>query len=162
MRVVAEQDVLQGLGALEVVQLLQNWEPSIWTWTDGELQQQWTWRRKLKMKPEQLGVEWVEAQSDQALVAPLQSLAGPDCASSASALQDLRHWWHCAQDVVVLEAWLQHPKDRTVLPLPVHDRPCDQWRDVHETLERLQGSPSCPPASPAVGSTELVVPPTFE
>jgi hypothetical protein len=82
MRVVAEQGALQGL-ALEVVQLLQNWEPSIWTWTDGELQQQWTWRRKLKTRPEQVGVEWVEAQSDQALVAPLQSPAGPGCASSA-------------------------------------------------------------------------------
>ena len=109
----------------------------------------------------QLGVGWVEAQSDQALGAPLGS-AGLDCASSGSALQDLRHWWHCAQGVVVLEAWLQHPRDRTVLPLPVHDPPCDQWRDVHEMLERLRGSPSCPPASPAAGSTELVVPPTSE
>ena len=62
----------------------------------------------------------------------------------------------------MLEAWLQHLKDRTVLPLPVHDPPCDQWRDVPETLERLPGSPSCPPASPAAGSTELVVPPTSE
>ena len=58
----------------------------------------------------------------------------------------------------MLEAWLQHPRDRTVLPLPVHDPPCDQWRDVHEMLERLRGSPSCPPASQAVGSTELVGP----
>ena len=63
---------------------------------------------------------------------------------------------------MVLEAWLQHLKDRTVLPLPVHDPPCDQWRDVHGMLERLQDSPSCPPASPAAGSTELVVPPTSE
>ena len=104
MRVVAEQGVLQGLGALEVVQLLQNWEPSIWTWTDGEPQQQWTWRRKLKTRPEQVGVEWVEAQSDQALVAPLGSPEGPDCASSGSVLQDLMHWEHCAQDVEVPEA----------------------------------------------------------
>jgi len=46
MHVVTGQGVLQGLGALEVVQLLQNLEPLIWTWTDGEPQQQWTWRRK--------------------------------------------------------------------------------------------------------------------
>lgn len=114
------------------------------------------------MKPEQVGVEWVEAQSDQALVAPLQSPADPDCVSSVSVLQGSRRWWHCALDVVVLEAWLQHPRDRTVLPLPVHDRPCDQWRDVLETLERLQGSPSYPPASLAVGNTELVGLPTSE
>jgi len=159
-RGVAGQGVLQGWGVLEVVQLLQNWEPSIWTWTDGELRQLWTWRRRWRMMLGQLGVGWVEAQSDQALVAPLGSLAGLDCASSASALQDLKHWWHCAQDVVVLEAWLQHLRDRTVLPLPVHDPPCDQWRDGRERLERPQGNPSCPPASPAVDSTELVGPPT--
>ena len=91
-RGVAGQGALQGLGVPEVVQLLQNWEPLIWTWTDEELQQQWTWRMKWRRRPEQLGVGWVEAQSDQALVAPLESPAGQDCASSASTLQDLRHW----------------------------------------------------------------------
>ena len=119
------QGGLQGWGAPEVVQLLQNWEPSIWTWTDGELQQLWTWRRRRwKMMLGQLGVGWVEAQSDQALVAPLGS-AGLDCASSGSALQDLRHWWHCAQDEEVPGACLQLLTDRTVLPLPVHDQPYD-------------------------------------
>ena len=56
------------------------------------------------MRPERQGVEWVEAQSDQALVAPLGSPEGPDCASSGSVLQDLMHWEHCAQDVEVPEA----------------------------------------------------------
>jgi len=114
------------------------------------------------MRSEQGVVEWVEAQSDQALVAPLRFPADPNCASSASVLQDLMRWWHCVLDEVALEPWLQHPRDRTVPPLPVRDRPCDQWRDVLEMLERPQGNPSYPPASLAAGNTELVVLPTSE
>ena len=57
-----------------------------------------------KMRLGQQGAEWVEAQSDQALVAPLGSPEGPDCVSSGSVLQDLMHWEHCAQDVEVPEA----------------------------------------------------------
>ena len=150
---------LQGWGAPEVVQLLQNWEPSIWTWTDGELRQLWTWRRRWKMMLGQLGVGWVEAQSDQALVEPLGS-ASLDCASSGSTLQGLKHWWHCAQDEVEPEACLQLLRDRTVLPLPVHDQPYDQWKDGLARLEKLQDSPSCRPASQAVDNTELVGRPT--
>ena len=158
-RGVAGQGGLQGWGAPGVVQLLQNWEPSIWTWTDGELRRLWTWRRRWMMMLGQLGVGWVEAQSDQALGAPLGS-AGPDCASSGSALQGLKHWWHCAQDEEVPGACLQLLTDRTVLPLPVHDQPYDQWRDGRERLEKLQDSPSCQPASQAVDNTELVGRPT--
>jgi hypothetical protein len=103
-RGVARQDALQGWEVPEVAQLVQNWEPWIWTWTVGELLQQWIWRKMWKMRLGQQGVEWVEAQSDQALVAPLGSPEGPDCASSGSVLQDLMHWEHCAQDVEVPEA----------------------------------------------------------
>merc|ERR1719239_717964 len=119
----------------------------------------WTWRRRWMMMLGQLGVGWVEAQSDQALEAPLGSV-GLDCASSGSALQDLRHWWHCAQDEEVPGACLQLLTDRTVLPLRVHDQPYDQWRDGRERLEKLQDSPSCQPASQAVDNTELVGRPT--
>ena len=56
-RGVARQDALQGWEVPEVAQLVQNWEPWIWTWTVGELLQQWIWRKMWKMRLGQQGAE---------------------------------------------------------------------------------------------------------